>query len=62
MRIKGMQVPDNSSNKKRDNNFKIYLNPERAETGIITARVKSARKKDFKILLSSAMRIMDCSQ
>jgi hypothetical protein len=57
-----MQVPDNSSNKKRDNNFKIYLNPERAETGIITARVKSARKKDFKILLSSAMRIMDCSQ
>jgi hypothetical protein len=53
-----MQVSDNSSNKEWDDNFKIYLNPERAEAGIIIARVESAREKDFKMLLSSAIRMM----
>jgi hypothetical protein len=58
MGIKEMQVFNNSSNKKRDNNFKIYFNSERAKIGIIIARVKSVRKKDFKILPSSAMRMI----
>jgi hypothetical protein len=58
MGIKKMQVSDNSSNKKWDNDFKIYLNPKKAKTGIITARVKSARKKDSRMLPSSAMRMM----
>jgi hypothetical protein len=58
MRIKEMQVFNNSSNKKWDNDFKIYLNFERVKAGITVARVKSARKKDFKILPSSAIRMM----
>jgi hypothetical protein len=58
MGIKKIQILNNSSNKKWDNNFKIYLNPEKAEAGIITARVKSVREKDFKILPSSAIRMM----
>jgi hypothetical protein len=53
-----MQISNNSSNKKWDNDLKIYLNPERAETDIIAARVKSVRKKDFRILPSSAIRII----
>jgi hypothetical protein len=36
----------------------VYLNSERAETGIIIARVESARKKDFEILPSSAIRMI----
>jgi hypothetical protein len=58
IKIKRMQVPNDSSDKKWNNNLKIYLNPERAEAGITAARVKSARKKDSEILLLSAMRIM----
>jgi hypothetical protein len=53
-----MQVSDNSSNKKWDDNFEIYLNLEKAEADITVTRVKSVRKKDLKILLSSAIRIM----
>jgi hypothetical protein len=53
-----MQVPDNSSDKKWDNNFKIYLNLEKAEAGIIIARVKSAKKKDLKMLPSSAIKMI----
>jgi hypothetical protein len=56
--IKGMQIPNNSSDKKWNNNFKIYLNSEKAKTGIITARVKSIKKKDSGILPSSAIRII----
>jgi hypothetical protein len=58
IRIKGMQVPNNSSDKKWDNNFKIYFNPERIKVSIITARVKSARKKDLKMLPSSAIKMI----
>jgi hypothetical protein len=58
MGIKKMQVSDNSSNEKWDNDFKIYLNPDRAKAGITIARVESAKKKDFKILLSSAIRMI----
>jgi hypothetical protein len=58
MGIKRMQIPNNLSNKKWDNDLKIYLNPERAEAGIIAIRVKSARKKDSKILPSSAIKII----
>jgi hypothetical protein len=58
MRIKGIQVPDNSSNEKWDNDFKIYFNPEKTKVGIITARVKSVRKKNLRILPSSAIRII----
>jgi hypothetical protein len=53
-----MQVSNNSNDKKWDNNFEIYLNPERVKIDIIIARVKSVRKKDLKILPSSAIRIM----
>jgi hypothetical protein len=53
-----MQVSNNSSDKKWDNNFKIYLNPEKAETGITITRVKSIREKDLKILPSNAIRII----
>jgi hypothetical protein len=53
-----MQVSDNSSNKKWDNDFKIYLNPERAETGIIIARVKSVKEKDSEILSLSAIKMI----
>jgi hypothetical protein len=58
MGIKGMQVPDDSSDKEWDDDFKVYLNPERAEAGIITARVKSVREKDSRMLPSSAMRMI----
>jgi hypothetical protein len=58
MGIKEMQVPNNSNNKKWDNNLKVYLNSEKAKTGIITARVKSAREKDLKMLPSSAIRMI----
>jgi hypothetical protein len=58
MGIKKMQVSNDSSDEKWDDNFKIYLNPERAQAGIAATRGKSARKKDFKILPSSAMRII----
>jgi hypothetical protein len=58
MGIKGIQIPNNSSNKEWDNNFEIYFNPERVKTGITITRVKSARKKDLEILLSSAIRII----
>jgi hypothetical protein len=58
MRIKNIQVPDNSNNKKWDNDFKIYLNPERAKTNITITRVKSARKKDSEILPSSAIKMI----
>jgi hypothetical protein len=53
-----MQVSNNSSDKKWNNNFKIYFNPERIKASIITARVKSAKKKDLEILPSSAIRII----
>jgi hypothetical protein len=53
-----MQVPNNSSNKEWNNNFKMYLNPDRIEAGIAITRVKSVRKKDFKILPSSAIKII----
>jgi hypothetical protein len=53
-----MQIPNNSNDKKWDNNLKIYLNPERAEAGITITRVESIRKKDSKILPSSAIRII----
>jgi hypothetical protein len=56
--IKEIQVPNNSSNKKWNNDIKVYLNLEKSETGITVTRVKSARKKNFKILSSSAIRIM----
>ena len=36
-----MQIPNDSSDKKWDKDFKIYLNPGRAETGVTTAHVKS---------------------
>jgi hypothetical protein len=58
MGIKGIQVPNNSSNKKWDNDFKIYLNSDKAKAGIIITRVKSVREKDFEILLSSAIRMI----
>jgi hypothetical protein len=53
-----MQVPNNSSDKKWNNDLKMYLNPERAEANIAITRVKSVRKKDSKILPSSAIRII----
>jgi hypothetical protein len=53
-----MQVSNNSSDKKWNNNFKIYFNPERIKASIITARVKSAKKKDSEILPSSAIRMI----
>jgi hypothetical protein len=58
MRIKGMQVSNNSSDKKWDNNFKIYFNPEKAKAGIIATRVKSAKEKDLKMLPLSAIRMI----
>jgi hypothetical protein len=58
MGIKEIQVPNNSSNKKWNNNFKIYLNLERAKAGITATRVKSVRKKDLKILPLSAIRMI----
>ena len=58
MGIKEIQIPNNSSNKKQNNNFKIYLNPERAKAGIAITRVKLTKKKDFKILPLSAIRII----
>jgi hypothetical protein len=58
MGIKEIQVSNNSNDKEWDNDFKIYLNPERAKTDIIIARVKSARKKDLKMLPSSAIRMI----
>jgi hypothetical protein len=59
MRIKRMQVFNNSSNKKWDNDFKIYLNLKKVKAGIIITRVKSAKKKDFKMLPSSAIKMME---
>jgi hypothetical protein len=53
-----MQVPNNSSNKKWDNNLKIYLNSERTEIGITITRVESARKKDSEILPLSAIKMI----
>jgi hypothetical protein len=53
-----MQVSDNSSNEEWDNNLKIYLNFERVKAGITAVRVESARKKNLKILPSSAIRII----
>jgi hypothetical protein len=58
MGIKGMQISDNSSNKKWNNNFEVYLNPERIKAGITVTRVKSVRKKDLRILPSNAIRII----
>jgi hypothetical protein len=58
MGIKEIQVFNNLSDKKWDNDFKVYLNPERIKAGITITRVKSAREKDFKMLPSSAIRIM----
>jgi hypothetical protein len=56
--MKGMQVPDNLSDKKWNNDFKIYLNPEKAKTDITATRVESAKKKNSEMLPSSAMRII----
>jgi hypothetical protein len=53
-----MQISDNSSNKKWDNDFKIYLNFKRAEAGIVITRIKSVRKKDFEMLPLSAIRMI----
>jgi hypothetical protein len=53
-----MQVFNNSNDKKWNNNFKVYLNPEKAEIDIAIARVKSVRKKDLEILPSSAIKII----
>jgi hypothetical protein len=53
-----MQISDNSSDKKWDNDLKIYLNLEKVKTGIIVARVESAKKKDSKMLPSSAIRMI----
>jgi hypothetical protein len=58
MRIKGIQIPNNSSDKEWDNDFEIYFNLERVKTGIIIIRVKLARKKDLKILSSNAIKII----
>jgi hypothetical protein len=58
MGIKRMQIPNNSNNKKWNNNIKIYLNPERVKAGIIITRVESAREKDSKILSSSAIKMI----
>jgi hypothetical protein len=58
MGIKEIQVFDDSSDEKWDDDFEVYLNPERAEVGIVVARVKSAREKDSGMLPSSAMRMM----
>jgi hypothetical protein len=58
MEIKKIQVSNNSNNKKWDNDFKIYLNPEKIKTGITVTRVKSARKKDSEMLPSNAIRII----
>jgi hypothetical protein len=58
MEIKEMQVFNNSSDKKWDNNFKVYFNPERAKTGIVITRVKSVKKKDSEMLSSSAIRMI----
>jgi hypothetical protein len=58
MGIKGMQVSNNSSNKEWNDDFEIYFNPDKAEAGIVAARVKSAREKDSEILLSSAIRMI----
>jgi hypothetical protein len=58
MGIKKIQIFNNSSNKKWDNDFKIYFNLEKAEADIVIARVKSARKKDLGMLPSSAIRII----
>jgi hypothetical protein len=55
--IKEIQVFNNSSDKKWDNDFKVYLNSDKVKIGIITARVKSVKKKNFKMLPSSAIRI-----
>jgi hypothetical protein len=35
MGIKEMQVPDNSSDKKWDNDFKVYLNPEKIRQALL---------------------------
>ena len=53
-----MQVSDNSSDKKWDDNFEIYLNLNKVKAGITTARVKSIKEKDFKMLPSSAIRMI----
>jgi hypothetical protein len=58
MGIKRMQVPNDSSDKKWDNNLKMYFNSEKAKVGIAITRVKSARKKDSGILPSSAIKII----
>jgi hypothetical protein len=36
----------------------MYFNPEKAKAGIIIARVKSVKKKDLEMLLSSAIRMI----
>jgi hypothetical protein len=59
MRIKEMQIFNNSSDKKWDKNFKMYFNLERIKTGITTARVKSVKEKDSKMLPSSAIRMIE---
>jgi hypothetical protein len=56
--IKKMQVSNNSNDEKWDNNLKIYFNLKRSKADIAVTRVESARKKDSKILLSSAIRMM----
>jgi hypothetical protein len=53
-----MQISNNSSNKKWNNDFKVYFNLEKAKASIIIVRVKSAKKKDLEMLPSSAIRMI----
>jgi hypothetical protein len=58
MRIKGMQVSDDSSDKEWDNNLEVYLNLGRVEADITVTHVKSIKEKDSGMLPSSAIRMI----